>query len=271
MPGDLFDLKLRSLRRDRAFRNGPELFLHDRLFADIVERLALIDRRFRSALLIGCPNPQWRQQLAAMVETIAVVDPGTEFAAAAGGSRIIEDEMELPPGGFDLCVAIGTLDTVNDLPGALRAIRSALRPDSLLIGALAGGDTLPCLRVAMRSADEAMGAASPHIHPRIEPSAMAALLHAGGFVQPVIDVDRVAVGYASLADLVRDLRAMAATNILVARSRRPLSRAALAAATSRFDQLRSEGRTVERFEFLHFACWTASDNQAEGPLTPLAQ
>ena len=54
---DLFDMKLRALRRDRAARIGPELFLFDRIFDDCLERLALVNRRFERALLIGCPNP----------------------------------------------------------------------------------------------------------------------------------------------------------------------------------------------------------------------
>ena len=48
-----------------------------------------------------------------------------------------------------------------------------------------------------------------------------------GFVNPVVDVDRVQASYSSLGDLVRDLRGMAATNVLRQRSRRPLTRAAL--------------------------------------------
>ena len=36
---DLFDMELRALRRDRAARTGPELFLLERAFADCLERL----------------------------------------------------------------------------------------------------------------------------------------------------------------------------------------------------------------------------------------
>jgi hypothetical protein len=38
-PPELFDMRLRSMRRDRAARTGPELFLHERAFADVLERL----------------------------------------------------------------------------------------------------------------------------------------------------------------------------------------------------------------------------------------
>src|SRR4029079_17940529 len=116
----------------------------------------------------------------------------------------------------------------------LLAMRFALKADSLALGALSGGDTLPVLRSAMRAADECMGAASPHVHPRIEPSALAQLLSDAGFAMPVVDVDRVNVSYRSLADLLRDLRAMGATNTLSARSPIPLTRAAIGAAAKQF-------------------------------------
>lgn len=256
MAQELFDRELRALRRDRAFRQGPELFLHERAFEDVLERLVLVRRRFGSALLVGCPDPGWPERLLQHVETVHVVDPGPLFAAVAGGDRMDEDRLDVEPASYDLCIAIGTLDSVSDLPRALLTIRFALREDSLLLGAMAGGDSLPRLRGAMRAADEHMGAASPHVHPRIEPAALTLLLSEAGFTMPVVDVDRVQVRYESFRDLVRDLRAMGATNVLTARSRRPLTRAAAAAAAEHFAAHAQAGRTVERFDLLHFAAWT---------------
>ncbi|QNP43534.1 hypothetical protein H9L15_01780 [Sphingomonas daechungensis] len=73
---------------------------------------------------------------------------------------------------------------------------------------------------------------------------------------PVVDVDRVMVSYKSLADLVRDLRSMGATNVLKSRSRQPLSRAAAEAAAAQFQSAAQGGRVKETFEILHFAAWT---------------
>jgi len=73
---------------------------------------------------------------------------------------------------------------------------------------------------------------------------------------PVVDVDRVNVSYTSLWDLVRDLRAMGATNLLTARSRKPLTREAVTAAVNQFALEAESGRVTERFELIHFAAWT---------------
>jgi hypothetical protein len=127
----------------------------------------------------------------------------------------------------------------------------------MFIGAFSGGETLPQLRAAMRAADAASGGAAPHVHPRIEASALAPLLVQAGFVNPVVDVDRVNVSYRSLDRLVSDLRAMAATNVLTVRPRF-VSRTAREAATRNFSESGDGERTVETFEILHFAAWTAS-------------
>jgi hypothetical protein len=252
---ELFDMKLRALRRDRAARIGPELFLLQRAFDDCLERIALMNRRFETALLIGCPDAGWPDRLGPFTDLVECRDPGPLFAAAAGGESITEDAWSAPAHAYNLVVAVGTLDTVNDLPLALRLIRRAMRADSLLIAAASGGDTLPRLRLAMRAADAAGGAAAPHVHPRIEASALAPLLGDAGFVRPVVDVERVPVTYRSFDRLVSDLRAMAATNVL--RARGPtLTRVERGAASRAFAEGAEDGRTTETFELLHFAAWT---------------
>ena len=207
-----------------------------------MDRLALIQRPFSKALLIGEFHPAWRDRLLARASAVDMIEA--------------DQLMQIEPGAYDLCVSIGVLDTENDLPRALLAIRFALKPDSLALGAFSGGETLPALRAAMRAADESTGLATPHVHPRIEPSALAQLLSEAGFAMPVVDVDRVDVSYRDLPHLVRDLRAMGGTNILAARSRKPLSRVAARAAADRFASQALEGRVTERFELLHFAAWT---------------
>jgi NADH dehydrogenase [ubiquinone] 1 alpha subcomplex assembly factor 5 len=158
---------------------GPELFLHERAFEDIMERLSLISRPFGSALLIGCGDPDWQKRLLQRVASVDLIEP--------------DALLGIEPATYDLCVAVGWLDTVNDLPTTLLTVRFALNDDSLFIGAFPGGDTLPALRAAMRAADEHAGAATPHIHPRVDPSALAGLLSDAGFSMPVVDVYRVFV------------------------------------------------------------------------------
>lgn len=247
----LFDHDLLAARRDRAAKIGVETFLYDRAFEDCLDRLRDIRGAFSTTLLAGCPDPSWPNRLPQ--GRIEVVDPGARLARQAGGQRANLEGLPFQAGQFDLCLCIGLLDTANNLALAAAALHLVLKPGGLLIGAIPGGQSLPRLRAAMLAADSVAGQASPHVHPRIEPPALARLLTEAGFETPVIDVDRVEVAYPSLDALVRDLRAMGTTNILRARSRRAFNRAALNAARTAF--LTDQERAAEQIEILHFAAW----------------
>jgi len=244
MADPLFDRQALALRRARAKRQGPRLFLAERMVADLAERLELVRRRFARGLLIGCPDEQLAQPLAAAAEQLVLAPTLDELAT-------------FPTASFDLLVVLGQLDTAAELPAVLQVVRHLLAPDALFIGAFPGNDTLPLLRSAMLAADQAGGrGVAPRVHPRIGASAFAGLLHAAGFELPVVDVDRVRLRYRSLTDLVADLRGMGATNVLAGRSKRPVGRAGLAAATADFARAGADGSSVETAELVHFAAWT---------------
>lgn len=242
------------MRRDRAARTGPELLLHDRAFDECLDRLRDIRRPFERCLLIGCPSPDWPQRLEGLAKSIDVVDPGRLFASAAGGLQAEEDRFDFGEDRYSLAIAIGTLDTVNDLPLAFKLINRSLLPESPLIGAIAGGNSLPALRASMIEAGRARGRVVARTHPRVEASSLAGLLSAAGYSAPVVDVDRVTLRYSGLTPLVHDLRAMGANSMLADRPP-PLMRRELAAAASAFAKLAINGRTQEQIEILHFLGW----------------
>ena len=255
-----FDRRLRRLRRDRAAgRFAGADYLH-RLAADeLIERLDFVKRDFRRALDLGCAGGYLARRLRERGLEVTACDSGAAFARAASGVQADEDRLPFADGAFDLVVSVGALDSVNDLPGALLLTRRALRPDGLFLGAFAGAGSLKRLRRAMLAADEVEGGAAARVHPQIDVRAAGDLLTRAGFALPVVDAQPVDVRFRSLMDLVRDLRAMGSTNILAARSRRPVGRHALAAAIADFDT--AGDKTVERFEILHLLGWSPSPDQ----------
>ncbi len=241
MSTPIFDETLCRLRRSRADRLGGDKFLHARAFEDCLDRLADIRTGFSAALIVGTACEGW-------VTALAGVLPGAMVTTAS------EAELtQLTAGSFDLCLSIGELETSSDLTTAAFALRHLLVPGGLLLGAIVGGDSLPRLRFTMLTADRALGGAAPRVHPSIDGPSLSALLGAVGFVEPVVDVDRIDVSYASFDRLVADLRTMGCTNVLSERSRRPLTRQQLDAARSAF--LGGEERVIERFELLNFLAW----------------
>src|SRR5688500_1480629 len=260
-----FDRHLRRLRRDRAAANGGRAaYLHRRAADELIDRLDLVKRDFRNALNLGCGDLHFTERLRERGLEVTAADPGARFAAAAGGVQCDEDRLPFADAAFDLVVSVGVLDSVNDLPGALTLIRRALRPDGLFLASFAGAGSLPRLRQAMRAAEEAEAAdaVSPRIHPQIDVRAAGDLLGRAGFALPVADGESVTVRFGSLAQMVADLRAMGATNILAARSKRPLGRFALAAAAAEFAACAdADGKTAERFEIVHISGWAPSADQ----------
>jgi NADH dehydrogenase [ubiquinone] 1 alpha subcomplex assembly factor 5 len=88
------------------------------------------------------------------------------------------------------------------------------------------------------------------------------LLTRAGFALPVVDCHGLDVRFSGLGRLVSDLRAMGATNMAAARSRKPVTRLGLAAAAADFSAAADpDGKTAERFEILYLLGWAPSPDQ----------
>jgi SAM-dependent methyltransferase len=185
---------------------------------------------------------------------------------------VAADEEALPfrDASLDLVVSALVLQFVNDLPGTLIQIRRALKPDGLLLAALAGGDTLTELRQAFAAAEaEIEDGISPRVVPFSDVRDMGALLQRAGFALPVTDIDRVTARYASPISLMHDLRRMGATNPLLERSRRPLKRATLRRMTEIYAERFADrdGRIRATFEIVWLSGWAPHESQQK-PLAP---
>ncbi|MGZ8313377.1 MAG: methyltransferase domain-containing protein [Allosphingosinicella sp.] len=258
-----FDRQLRRLRRDRAAAGGDVFYLHHLAADELLDRLDLVRRDFRDVLDLGCGDLYLTEHLRARGLAVTPLDAGRAFAARARGVQGDEDRLPFADAAFDLVVSVGVLDSVNDLPGALALVRRVLRPDGLFLAAFAGAGSLPQLRAAMRAADAAeQDGVAPRIHPQIDIRAAGDLLGRAGFALPVVDVETVTVRYSGLARLVGDLRAMGATNLLSARSKRPLGRLGLVAARAQFAAAaEADGKTAERFDIIHLSGWAPAPEQ----------
>jgi SAM-dependent methyltransferase len=260
-----FDPALRRQRRDRAAgRFAGADYLHRLVADDLLDRLDVVTRRFERALVLGASGAQLAEGLRGRGLEVVCADAGFAFARAADGVQADEDRLPFADGAFDLVISFGVLESVNDLPGALLLIRRVLKPDGLFLGAFAGAGSLPRLRSAMLAADSAEGGAAPRIHPQVDVRAAGDLLTRAGFALPVVDCHGIDVRFGSFHSLVADLRAMGATNVLAARSTRPIGRAGLLAAMADFAaNADDDGKTAERFEIVHMLGWAPAPSQPQ--------
>ncbi len=271
----IFDRPLLRARRARAAALGRSTFLLERVAEDVADRLAAVLRRFERAVDLGTPTDAVRRVLAASgkVGTVIAADPLAGACPVAEGELAVAVDEEAQPFGdasLDLVVSALALQFVNDLPGTLIQVRRALRPDGLLLAALAGGDTLSELRQAFAAAEaEIEDGISPRVAPFADLREMGALLQRAGFALPVTDVDRLTVRYASPIALMHDLRRMGATNPLVDRRRRPLRRAVLERMTEIYGERFSDpdGRIRATFEIVWLSGWAPHESQQQ-PLAP---
>jgi SAM-dependent methyltransferase len=270
-PPRLFDHDLLDRRRTRALAADIEGadFLLAAVADDIAERLAAVQRHFPLAADIASPLPLVKSRLLAsgQVDRVVRLD-----RLAMSRPDIVADQEALPlkPASIDLAVSALALHWADDLPGALAQIRIALKPDGLLLAALLGGDTLTELRQSLAAAEsEIRGGASPRVSPFAELGSVGALLQRAGFALPVIDMDRRTVRYASSLHLMRDLRAMGATNVLIERDRRPLPRPALLRAAAIYAERFSDpdGRVRATFDIISLSGWAPHESQPR-PLQP---
>ena len=247
----------------------------------VVQLPSPIDAKHRSAMTRGGAgggmNPQDRSP-----EFTPTPNPspqgGGEFldhrqtGASQPRTRIIADEEALPfaPASLDLVVSGLVLHHVNDLPGTLVQIRRALKPDGLFLAALLGGETLKELREAWLIAeDEIMGGASPRVAPFADVRDLGGLLQRAGFALPVADTDVVRVTYASPLDLMREIKAMGASNVLTARRRVPVTRKLLFRAAEVYAErfALADGRIPATFEIITLTAWVPHESQQK-PLRP---
>lgn len=254
----IFDRDLLSRRLARAARIGAATFLLDRVAQDLAERLGAVLREFKTAADIATPTDVLRRILAGRVPAIEAAD----FSP--------DETLTLRENSLDLAVSALALQFVNDLPGALTQIRLALKPDGLLLAALLGGDTLTELRQSFAQAESDIeGGVSPRVAPFADLRDMGNLLQRAGFALPVVDVDRITVRYDSAFALMRDLRAMGATNTLNERRRVPLRRATLSRTAQIYAErfADADGRIRATFDVVWISGWAPHASQ-QVPLKP---
>lgn len=171
---------------------------------------------------------------------------------------------------MDLIVSTLNLQMLDDLPGTLIQIKRALKPDGLFLGLLLGTDTLAELRdCLMRAEMEVSDGVSPRVIPFADTRDLGGLLQRAGFALPVADIDPLTVRYDTMFDLIRDLRAMGATNPLHERLKTPTSKKLFMRAAEIYaeDYSDPDGRIRATFTFASLSGWAPHESQQK-PLKP---
>lgn len=235
-------------------------FLLSRAQEELADRLAVTNRGFSDALVLG---PEAQRVAGTLMETGKV-------SAARPVATDKEEVIDAQPASADLFVSLMHLHQLDDVPGALIQMRRALKPDGLLLACVPAAGTLQELREALLAAEtQISGGAHARVMPFMDVRDAGALLQRAGLALPVADGDEVTVRYATVFDLMRDLRAMGATNVLADRPRRFSSRKLFFDAAEHYALRHADpdGRIRATYAFVWMSGWAPAENQPQ-PLKP---
>jgi len=162
--------------------------------------------------------------------------------------RVCADAQALPlaDASVDLVHSSLCLQWCEDPGLALAEFRRVLRPDGLLLFSTFGPDTLKELRAAFAEIDR-----MPHVSRFIDMHDIGDALLASGFRDPVLERDDFTLTYADARDLMRELRAIGATNADAQRQRSLTGKAHLAGVIAAYERFRHAGALPATYEVIY--------------------
>ena len=257
---EVFSRRRRRIVRDRAYaRTAGNDFFSQIMAEEILDRLDDVKRTFQRALIIGLPANRLRTELEARGMTVILTDSSLRLIHALGGVVCDDDRLPFADHSFDLIINIGSLDTINDLPGALVLIRRILVPDGLMLAGLISADSFPSLKSMIMKAEEDL--VSAHIHPNIDVRTAGDLVARAGLRLPVADSDHLSLSYSELERLIADIRDMGGSNIL-ASGQTSLRRTVYRNMQSLFHAVAgADGKFRESVNILYLCAWAPHPDQ----------
>ncbi len=167
-------------------------------------------------------------------------------------SPVCADASGLPlrDGSVDLIFSNLMLQWCSDLDAVLAEFRRVLRTGGLLSFTTFGPDTLRELRDAWREADGHV-----HVSRFLDMHDIGDALVRAGLAEPVLDVDYFCLTYDSVTDLMRDLRAIGASNAAGGRNRSLTGPGRLRTVASAYEKHRREDRLPATWEVVFGFAW----------------
>lgn len=167
-------------------------------------------------------------------------------------AQVCADARALPLAEASVDVLFSNLcvQWVEDLDALFAGFRRVLKPNGLLLVSTFGPETLWELRDAFAHAD-----AAPHVSPFADIAGFGDALVRAGFRQPVLDREEEATHYPDLPALMRELRAIGATNALASRRHTLTGRSRFATAASAYETHRDAQGLPATWETITAMAW----------------
>ncbi len=243
--------------------------LQVRVAAELLERLAVFAFEPRVVLDLGAGTGRVTRELKRRYRRALVIAldlaPGMLREARRHQQlwrrfeRVCGDALRLPLADASVDVVFSSLmlQWCEPLDTALAECRRVLKPEGFFAFSTFGPDTLHELRGAWASAD-----GYNHVNHFVDVHEVGDALVRAGLMEPVLDVDRVEVGYPDALSLMRDLKAIGAHNVTAGRPRALVGRARLKRMQDAYEAFRRDDRLPATYEVIYGASWGAAGRRA---------
>jgi SAM-dependent methyltransferase len=265
----LFDRSLLKRRRQKLDVDSEAFsFLCQEVSERLLDRFRTFKRDFDICFQMGNDGGHLAKDLIKSSKFFILSDPGCLLSQNKSISCVIADEEFFPvsKNSLDLIISFLSLNSVNDIPGALTQHLNSLKPDGLFMAAFIGEDSLYELRSVFQQIEiERYKGISNRFMPLISTKDAGYLLGRAGFALPVTDMDRVVVKYPSITKLLQDLKITGNTSILMNRSHPPLSKGFLKDVESLYQAkfCHPEGGIQLTFDLVYMTGWRPAPNQQQ--------
>ncbi|MEW5789433.1 MAG: malonyl-ACP O-methyltransferase BioC [Pseudomonadota bacterium] len=217
--------------------------------------LGLLARRFPEARLLGldlahamagrardrfAPASLWKRWLG------RVTGPDKVPTTLCGDL----ESLPLAGGSLDMIWSSLALQWVGPPDQAFAEARRVLREEGLFLFASFGPDTLMELRAASSGLD-----GHQHVNRFIDMHDLGDALVRAGFSGPVMEMEKIALTYATLPELLRDLKAIGAHTVLENRRTGLMGKAEWRRLVDNYETFRRDGRLPATYEVVYGHAW----------------
>ena len=173
-------------------------------------------------------------------------------------ARVCADARELPLADASVDVLFSNLciQWIDDVPALLNEFRRVLRPGGYAAFSTFGPDTLHELRSAWSAVDN-----TPHVSGFADIARIGDALVYAGFSNPVLDVEHFVLTYADASTLMRELKAIGATNADSRRSRGLTGKSHYRRAIEAYESFRTNGTLPATYEVIFAHAWAPDSGQ----------
>ncbi len=259
----LFDRNLLQQNRKRvAGVFEKHNFLHHEIANRIAENVSFLNRNFVNILEIGARD-YFLSGLLLKGSKQNEINENGHFAQFSNGDILYDffDDAEILPQfqqSYDLILSNLNLHFINQIPQFLLQVKDLLRPDGVFIASFFGEENLSELAHILHATEnEIYGGISPRMPPTIDVKTAAHLLQKAGFKNPTSEFAKIEVDYSDPMNLLKDLKNMGQSNVLLKRSRQFMTRNFLKKLTKNYfkNYSNSEGGVRATFEIITITGW----------------